>query len=386
MNVENRDSEKHDTKSGDTPPGADVRAERRKSLRGLGRTFQRGTVWWVAYYYRNKEIRESSHSDKETDARKLLKKRLGEIGRGRLVGPSEEKVTFEDVEAELIRDYETNARKSLRSAKLSARHLREFFGMNRALDITTDRVRLYISQRQAEHASNASINRELAALKRMFSLAVQAGKLSAKPYIPTLEEQNARTGFLDHGSFLKLRNELPEYLSDPVSFLYLSGWRLSEMKSLEWRDVDTTGKVIRLRPEVSKNKDGRVLPLNGELMDIIERAVRNRLLGCPFVFHRRGKRIGDFRKAWRNACKAAKLGGVLVHDFRRTAVRNLVRAGVAEGVAMKLSGHKTRSVFERYNIVSERDLAEASEKLQGHLSKQPTSGTVVDISTARKQA
>jgi integrase len=385
MDEQKTEAEETITKA-EGPPGVPPRVQRRHSMRGLGRTFKRGAVWWVAYYYRGEEKRESSGSDKESDARKLLKKRLGEIGRGRLIGPSEEKVTFEDLEADLIRDYKTNAKKSLRSAKLSARHLSEFFRMSRAIDITTDRVRAYIAQRQAGKASNASINRELAALKRMFSLAVQAGKLSVKPYVPMLEENNARTGFLDHASFVKLWTELPEYLQDPVAFLYFSGWRVSEMKSLEWRDVDAAGKIIRLRPEVSKNKDGRVLPLQGELLDIIERAREGRLVGCPFVFHRSRKRIGDFRKAWRSACKAAKLPGFIVHDLRRTAVRNLVRAGVSEGVAMKLSGHKTRSVFERYNVVDEADLLEASEKLQEHLSKQPTKSTVVDISTARKQA
>src|SRR5262249_41757619 len=123
---------------------------------------------------------------------------------------------------------------------------------------------LEVRAKKFERISNASINRELAALKRMFSLAVQAGKLSTKPYVPTLEENNARQGFLDHGSFLLLRENLPDYLKDPVTFLYLSGWRVSEMKALEWRDVDLAGKVVRLRPEISKNKDGRLLPLKGE--------------------------------------------------------------------------------------------------------------------------
>src|SRR5688572_22774953 len=140
MDEQNRDSETANA-VGDSPPGVRSRVERQRSLRGLGRTFKRGSVWWVAYYYRGAEKRESSGSEKESDARKLLKKRLGEIGRGRLLGPSEEKVTFDDLEADLIRDYETNAKKSLRSAKLSARHLREFFGLNRAVDIRTDRVR-----------------------------------------------------------------------------------------------------------------------------------------------------------------------------------------------------------------------------------------------------
>ena len=151
----------------------------------------------------------------------------------------------------MLKDYEINAKKSLRSAKLSTRHLNDFFAFDRALDITTDRVRGYVSLRQSEKASNASINRELAALKRMFSLAVQAGKLSSKSYIPALEENNARQGFLDHASFLTLRTHLPNYLQDPVTFLYLSGWRVNEMKALEWRDVVAAGMVVRLRPEIS---------------------------------------------------------------------------------------------------------------------------------------
>jgi integrase len=170
------------------------------------------------------------------------------------------------------------------------------------------------------------------------------------------------------------RDALPDYLKDPVTFLYLSGWRVSEMRLLEWRDVDLTGNVVRLRPEISKNKDGRVLPLHDELLDVIGRAQAKRTLECPFVFHLKGKPVEDFRKAWKAACKEAQLGGLIVHDLRRTAVRNLVRAGVREGVAMSLTGHKTRSVFDRYNIVNEADLIEAAEKLQTHLSKQPKTG------------
>jgi len=300
---------------------------------------------------------------------------------------------------------------------------------DKALDITTDRIRAYISNRQGEirqrllgnakrkreeaarlrksvnidsdqraeiagrakqleveaerlehsESGNASINRELAALKRMFTLAVQAGKLSAKPYIPTLEENNARQGFLDHASFLALREALPGYLKDPITFLYLSGWRVSEMRSLEWRDVDLAGKVVRLRPEISKNKDGRLLPLNGELVSVFERGREDRRLDCPFVFHSDGRKIGDFKKAWKTACRKQALGGTLIHDLRRTAIRNMVRAGVPERVAMALSGHKTRNIFDRYNIVSESDLLEASQRLESHLQEQPRTAVVVSI-------
>src|SRR5262249_7373052 len=158
------------------------------------------------------------------------------------------------------------------SVKLSVKHLRRTFALDRALDITTDRVKKYIASRQREGAANASVYRELLALKRMFKLAVESGRLRFTPHVPMLEENNARQGFVDHSVFLKLREHLPAYLKDPTTFLYLSGRRLGEMKQLEWRDVDLGGMVVRLRPEISKNKDGRVLPLSGELLEIVERA------------------------------------------------------------------------------------------------------------------
>ena len=289
---------------------------------------------------------------------------------------------FEHLAEDLLTDYTINARRTIKTVRFHIRHLRKSFALCRALDITTDKISVHIAFRQFEGASNASINRELAALKRMFSLAHRASKLTNRPYIPTLEEQNARQGFLDHASFRCLHSTLPDYLQDPVLFLYLSGWRVSEMRALEWRDVDLEGQVVRLRPEISKNKDGRVLPLRGELLDLIQRVTRARRLDCPFVFHRSGRPIGDFRKAWTKACREAGLGTIIVHDLRRTAVRNMVRAGIPERVAMSLSGHKTRAIFDRYNIVSETDLAQATERLQSHLEKQPTTTSVVPLRKA----
>jgi len=351
-------------------------------MRGIGRTFQRGSTWWIAYNHRGHEYRESSYSDSEDQATKLLKKRLGEIGRGRLIGPVEEKVTFDGMGQDIKRDYETNGKRSLRSVTLSITHLQGSFGLDRALDITTDRIRAYISNRQGEGASNASINRELAALKRMFSLAIQAGNLSSRPYIQTLEENNARQGFVDHGGFLALRGALPGHYRDPVTFLYLSGWRSGEMKAVGLRDYDRPGRLLRLRPEISKNKDGRLLPLRGELLEVVERAWQRKRLDCPYLFHVDGQPIGDFRKSWNKACEEVGLSGVLIHDFRRTAVRNMVRAGVPERVAMSRSGHKTRSIFDRYNIVSEADLAKASEQLDSYLQNQSRVPTVVPVKKA----
>ena len=194
-----------------------------------------------------------------------------------------------------------------------------------------------------------------------------------------LREDNARQGFLDLGSFLALRDNLPDDLKGPVSFLYLSGWRVGEMRALEWRDVDLDAHEIRLRPENSKNKTGRILPLTGELLEIVQRAWSQRSPVCLFVFQRSGRSIGDFRKPWKSACSQAGLGGIIVHDMRRTAVRNMIRAGIPERVAMSLSGHKTRAIFDRYHIVSNSDLTQASEKLQVHLERQPQTGKVAKL-------
>jgi integrase len=348
-------------------------------MRGMGRIFKRGATYWIAYYHRGKEFRESSKSDNEAQARKFLKKRIGEVANGQLIGPSEERFSFHDLTELLITDYEINGKRSIESVRLSIKHLRRSFSLARAIDITADRVAKYVRERQRDGAANGSINRELAALKRAFTLATRAGRLRSAPYIPLLEENNSRRGFIDHASFVALREGLPAHLKDPVSFLYLSGWRISEMRSLEWRDVDFADYQVRLRPEESKNKDGRVLPLRGELWQIIERAHQKRRLECSFVFHESGEPIGDFRKAWKTACRHAGISSIIVHDLRRTAVRNMVRAGIPERVAMELSGHKTRRIFDRYNIVSTQDLAAATERLQKHLTEQPAAPRVAPI-------
>ena len=195
-----------------------------------------------------------------------------------------------------------------------------------------------------------------------------------------LRENNVRTGFFEREPFEAVRAHLPENLRGFVTVAYITGWRIdSEVLPLEWRRIDATERLspnqeipgtVRLDPGTTKNDEGRVFPFTAELRDVLEAQRRitdtlNREQGriCPWVFHRDGKPIKSFIRAWRAACLAAGQPGKIPHDFRRTAVRNLVRSGVPERVAMKLTGHKTRSVFERYNIVSDGDLGEAARKL-----------------------
>jgi integrase len=338
-------------------------------MKGVGRIFQRGSVWWIAFYHRGHEIRQSSHCESEGQARKLLKKRVGEVTGGRFVA-DEERIRFDDLVKDLKNDYQVNGKRSLKTVEYYLPHMRRFFGMERAVDITADRVRAYQSYRIDEGASNATVNREVATLGRMLSLAVGAGKISRKPRFQMLAENNVRQGFLEHGDFVSLLGNLPDHLQPLVEFLYRSGWRRGEAIKLEWRDVDLSGKVVRLRIENSKNKEARILPLTGRLWEIIQDRARVRRLDCPAVFHHDGHKIGGFKKSWATACKKSGLEGTLVHDLRRCAARNLSRAGVPEAVAMEITGHKTRSMYRRYRIVDERDLREASERLQSHLESQ----------------
>jgi integrase len=249
-------------------------------------------------------------------------------------------------------------------------------------------------RRSTTGTSNAEINRELTILKRMFTLSMQAGKLLHRPHIPMLEERNTRKGFFEPEMLCGVLAHLPESLRPVIEFAYITGWRIpSEVLTLEWRQVDFKAGEIRLDPETTKNREGRVFPMTDDLRELLEvrhtEYLRLKLKGqiVPWVFFRmvatkRGgpeepRPIRAFIKAWAAACRAAGCPGRIPHDLRRTAVRNVVRRGVSERVAMQLAGHKTRSVFDRYNIVSSGDLRTAAAQLHGLTgTKKGQSGTV----------
>jgi integrase len=351
-----------------------------------GRIFARGKrgIQWIAYYAHGREIRESSHSTSQRIAQRLLTKRLAEVQIGQFSGVKQDRLTFFALWAGVIRDYEINEKRSIRMLRVRLAHLEPFFGDMRAIEISTAKVEEYKQQRKRKGASNASINRELALLRRAFRIATEAGHLNTAPKFRMLEENNARGGFFEQEDFQRVRVALPEYLKLPISFLYLSGWRVDEMRKLRWSDVDLEAASILLPKERSKNKQARTLALAGELLKVIRQAHAIRRRDCPFVFYRFGVRarglpdgqpIGQFDRSWKLACQAAGVIGRIVHDFRRTAIRNMVRAGVPERVAMEISGHRTREVFERYNIVSESVLRLAQERLSDYLRAQGTKVT-----------
>ena len=267
-------------------------------------------------------------------------------------------------------------------------YLVPYFGGRRLASISTADVNAFIlkrqkdvmvvgdgEQRQERRYSNGEINRELTTLKRILNLARQNGKLMHVPHIPMLKERNVRTGFFEREQIDRVLAHLPSAIRPPVQFAYITGWRIpSEVLRLQWRHVDFEARVVRLDPHTTKNDEGRTFPFTDALEQLLEaqKAEDDRLKAdgviCPWVFHRseqesEGQADHDVHQGVSSGVYEGGLPGRIPHDLRRTAVRNLVRAGIPERVAMQMTGHKTRSVFERYNIVSECDLVEAAKKL-----------------------
>ena len=205
----------------------------------------------------------------------------------------------------------------------------------------------------------------------MGTLAVHWGWLDTVPGFPgRLRENPPRQGFFEHPEYLAVRAHLPAPWQDILDLAYYSGWRKNEILGLTWEEIDMAGGVIRLSPGRSKTLVGRILPISPPIANALNRRRARRDPDSPLVFHRDGIAVRRWRTAWRTACQAAGVPTRFLHDCRRTAARNLIRANVPERVAMLLTGHKSRAIFDRYNIINEQELLDAGDQLVAYLAQQ----------------
>ena len=368
----------------------------------MGSIYQRkGTRYlWMKYYDRTgKAIRESTGSDKREVAKRLLKVREGHIAEGRVPGLYFDKVLLRELAIDFLIDYEVRDNRSVARAEQCVAHLvgkvtrkndgvevdeSGYFGSAHAVDIKKPEINGYINFRQGKGIKNGTINRELAALKRMLRIGKENEKVEKVPSIPKLGEPDPKEDFFDTEDFITFREHLPEYLRGMVTLGFKYGFRLGELRNLRWSKVHRKEGYIRLAGKDEKNKKGRKVYLDDEAREILRRQyVAQHVTGRDserYVFQNGGKQFRDFRGAWNKACAAIGRTGysdggqqegeseaLTFHSLRRTAIRNMVRAGVKESVAMKISGHKTRSVFDRYNITDDTDLQDAALKIGGVL-------------------
>jgi integrase len=356
-------------------------ARKAKRPRGTGSIFKMGKYFYLAYYLPNGfQKTESSRSTLKTVAQEMLRDRIEKIRQGLYCETPPRKVTFQMLADDLLTDYRINRRRTIKDAESRIKnHLLPFFGDYLAAAITTEKAKEYLLMRLDSGAADGTTTLELALLKKMLSLASRATppKVARVPYIQMPTNDNVRKGFIEHEGYTQLLAALPEYLRPVVTMAYHTGMRRGEIMALRWENVDILNGLVRLNVGETKNGEGRMIPLGDELLESLKSQLHLRNTAapdCPLVFFRIIKTkenptpswvpIGDFRKVWETACAKCGLAGRIFHDLRRSAVRNLIRAGVQERVAMRISGHKTRSVFDRYNIIDESDLKLAVRKLQ----------------------
>jgi integrase len=337
-----------------------------------GLWFRDGECWYLDTTVRGRRIRQSLKTANRQQALTKARLLLAELERTGPRGLRSQGTRFDDLADLIVQDYERNARRSIGKLRTGLARLRDAFGTWRAVDIRGADVSDFIDRRKKAGAANATVNRELAALKRSFRLGVRRGLLSHDdvPVIDLLKEATPRAGFFDRDQFEAVRRHLPVVLQALITVAYITGWRKNELLQLLWRHVDFAADTIRLDPGTTKNEDGRLFIMTPELRAVLlEQRARTDALQretgriIPLVFHRDGRPIKAFRRAWLSACWKAGVPDRIPHDFRRTAVRNLERAGVSRSVAMKMVGHRTESIYRRYAIVSESDLREAARKL-----------------------
>ncbi|MHC4769694.1 MAG: tyrosine-type recombinase/integrase [Planctomycetota bacterium] len=332
-------------------------------------------TWWVGYSVDGAKQKESSKSGRKEDAVRLLNKRLAEAQQGGPLPSTVRQVTFEDLCELIQRDYRVQGRKSADRLELSIRHLSKRFKGMRAKQIRTTSVDLYVDLREREGAARSTINKELAALRRMFALASEKGVLPASmvPTIKTPKPRNTRKGFFTEQEYRATLRYLPAHIRPVVECLWETGWRKGNVLSRRWRHVDVEAGEIRLDPGEAKNDEPLITPVTDGLHAVlrqqherkkeIERRT-GRIIQHVF-FDDNGKPIGDFRKSWASATKAAECPGRLVHDIRRSFAKRMIDEGLPESMVMALGLWRTPSVFRRYGMVDTDMKRRAVAQLRG---------------------
>jgi len=327
--------------------------------------------FWKATWTDASGVRRSASTGKTAKgaAAEWLRERLADARAGIPAAPDGS--TLSTLRRLVLDDYAANGRKTAAHARRAFERLIASMGDVPARGLTSADVTAHVARRRAAEAAPATINRELAALRRGLRLAVRAGILSGAPDIQCLAEHNARKGFLEREALASIVAHLPEWYADVVAVLADTGWRVSEVLSRQWRHV--SGGTLRLDPGETKNGEGREFPLTAKIRSAIDRCRdRTRELEqiegaiVPWVFHVDGEQLSRYAlgNAWAKARAKAGHPGRLLHDLRRSRVREMEMAGVPRSVAMSLVGHKTQAIYSRYAIVDATQQREAVAKLE----------------------
>jgi integrase len=336
---------------------------------GTGTLHKRGDIWYLSYWIDGKQYQKSSKSSDIRDAKKLRDQILGKKARGEVGNVVADKIACGQLLDDLLEHADANSKAS--TAKVwrlvIEANIRPFFGHLKASTLTTERLKEYRRKRLGEGRSESTCNRELSILRTALNLGRKSTppKVEKIPYFPMKNEDGkARQGFLTDEEYTKLRDALPDYLKPLFVTAYFTGVRVGELLAWRWEQVDAEQGFITLHAQETKSGYARAVPiLAGDMRDWLKWA-HDQSNGCEQVFNHDGAPIKDFRWAWNKACKAAEVPDLKFHDLRRTAVRNMRRAGVSQVVRMRITGHRTDSMERRYNIVDVEDIQSAKALME----------------------
>lgn len=347
--------------------------------RGRDGKEKRTTTWFLKYYVDGKpNVLPSGTTDHE-EAVALLRTKMAAATR-QCADHSEhpERVRMNQLFDLLLEDYRYKERNSTYDVELRVdRHLRPFFGPSKAQEITSRSIKRYVEARKRHNPKpeNATINKELSFIRRAFKLGERndPALVVRVPHFEMLPVDNARSGVLSHEEYRIIRDALPPYARIALVIAYHTGARKGEIRKIRKDKIEFRSARIDLPGRTTKNKTPRYLPIYGDMRAELDMALSATSPECPLLVQHEGKPVFDWEKSWRAACNGAKIPGTLFHDLRRTALTNMIEAGFSEKEAMEISGHKTRAVFDRYHIVSERRLKQLAVKLEEHLKTKEAS-------------
>lgn len=328
-------------------------------------------VWWMTYWVRGKRRRESTGQTDEQAAGVVLQKKKLAIAEQASYSALPGRAPISHLLDLLLKDYKRKENVSTHDAECKVEaQLRPFFTMN-ASELTSEDIEEYQDKRLDDGVKPASVNRELALLRRAYNLGARRSPplVLHVPYFPMLKEDNAREGFLDWAFYRVMLEALPERVRLLFVLAFHVGARKGELLDLKWTQVDFARGELMLKR--TKNGKPRTLPFYGEMREWLEEAWKTRAPGAALLFTGEdGAELGQFRKSWQTARVKAGVPDLLFHDLRRTAVRNMMDAGLSEHEAMTISGHLTDSMFRRYDIIDSRRLAVSGRKLDAHFRER----------------
>ncbi len=346
---------------------------RAKRTKGQGSVFPdpRSPYLQISYWNGTRQVRQSARTDDHGEAVKLLQRKLAEHVIGKSASP--ERIKLAALLQLVVDDYRRNDKADLRETEQRVnRLLKPAFGHLRPAEFTTKALNDYIEQRQKLGRKNGTINRELAHLRRAFRLGFQHDPqlVYRLPVIKALKEDNVREGFLEQDHYGLILEALTEEVKPIFVVAYHLGMRTGELLALKRSWVDLREGLIYVKGRVTKNREPKTAPIYGDMgpwLDMLLSRGQVESPKCVWLFSRDGKPIHSFKGDWAQACEKAGVPGLLFHDLRRTAVRNMIRAGVPAKVAMEISGHKTASMLWRYDITDTRDVKEAGRRTESYL-------------------